>query len=611
MAKAMQTSGMTAAATAGGAPSPWFRPGLQPLLYSLVLIALLFFMHSTAVDYVGADNDDAMRLVEVRDFLNGQGWFDLMQYRLGLEDGTLMHWSRLIDLPIASLIALFRLFTAPEHAEALALTVWPLVLIIPLMYGMGLAGYRTGGIAGLHISLGLTALFVLTSNRYMPGSIDHDNVQMGLVTIIMAMLVDERFRAASFAVAAVCCALALGIGAETTPFVAVTCLAVALLWAWEGQAFARAAQAFSATLAVAISAAFFGTVPPHLYAMVTCDNLSLGFYAITSIGGVVLFLSALFASRLSRPGRFLVLAAGGVVIAAAALKIAPQCLGNPLGTLDPMLTQLWLNNISEAQSFFVLTQKEPDTLGAFYAVGLFGCAVCIFRMWHGERVRLYAILLALLLANWAIAIAQVRGSAFSNLISILPLALLLIDLRRISNADPQNVFTALAYIVGTLISVPPVWAVGGAVVHGNMRISFVVDPQSGKEKSTGCFSREALAPIANLEPGVISAPSDMGAPLLRFTPHRALAGPYHRDQAGMLTQFHIAMAEPKEAEAFLKGANVTLFAYCPGNPETDTMISAKPDGLYAALKKGQVPAYFQPIPGGQSKDLQFYRFRPQ
>jgi len=28
-------------------------------------------------------NDDAMRLVAVRDLLNGQGWFYLTQYRLG------------------------------------------------------------------------------------------------------------------------------------------------------------------------------------------------------------------------------------------------------------------------------------------------------------------------------------------------------------------------------------------------------------------------------------------------------------------------------------------------------------------------------------------------
>ena len=86
--------------------------------YSVILAAVLLVMKLPgATDYVGPDNDDGMRLVEVRDFLAGQGWFDLMQYRLGLDGGTLMHWSRLIDLPIASLIWFFGLFAAARRPK--------------------------------------------------------------------------------------------------------------------------------------------------------------------------------------------------------------------------------------------------------------------------------------------------------------------------------------------------------------------------------------------------------------------------------------------------------------------------------------------------------------
>ena len=64
-------------------------------LYALVVIALLLAVSLPfATDYVGGDNDDTMRLVMVRDLLSGQGWFDTVQYRLGLAGGTPMHWSR-------------------------------------------------------------------------------------------------------------------------------------------------------------------------------------------------------------------------------------------------------------------------------------------------------------------------------------------------------------------------------------------------------------------------------------------------------------------------------------------------------------------------------------
>lgn len=606
MAQTLAVSRGAFAATKTGAPSLWSRLGLVSLLYALGTIVALLIFNRHATDYVGLDNDDIMRLVEVRDFLGGQGWFDMMQYRLGLDGGTLMHWSRFIDLPIASLIAFFRLFLSPESAEAAALTVWPLMLVLPLMAFMGLAGRRVAGVEGMHFSLILTTLFVLTSRRFSPGSIDHDNVQLGLVALSAAMLADESYRPRNFAIAAIALAIALGIGAETTPFVAVACMAVAGLWAWDGELFAPAARAFALTLTIAVSAAFFALVPPHLYSTVTCDNLSLGFYGITSVGGVGLLLSALFASRLSRPWRMVVLAANGTAVFATTLVIAPQCLRNPLADLDPMLIQLWLSKVSEAQSIFSVAQRQPETLGAFYATSLMAIVLCIVRILRGERARLHAVLMALVAVNWIITLVQVRGAEFANLLAILPLAILLAELRRVSVANTRNVRAALLYIVATLLAVPAVWAVGGELVKNGVTKSFAAAPDEAKN----CYSKQAFAPIAGLAPGVIAAPSNMGSPLLRFTPHRTLSGPYHRDPDGMLTELHIGLAEPKEAEAFLRGAHVTLLAFCPGDPQVQEVVELKPEGLYAQLGKGHVPAYLEAIPAAGKSDVQFFRFKP-
>ncbi|WP_432761358.1 hypothetical protein [Rhizobium mayense] len=592
------------------APSRWSRLGLVSLIYSVAVIVVLLIFNRHATDYVGPDNDDVMRLVEVRDFLGGQGWFDMMQYRLGLGGGTLMHWSRFIDLPIAGLIVFFRLFLAPENAEAAALTVWPLLLVLPFMTFMGLAGRRIAGVEGMHFSLGLTALFVLTSRRFAPGSIDHDNAQLCLVALTVAMLADETYRPRNFAIAAIALAIALGIGAETTPFVAVACMVVAGLWAWDGEVFAPAARAFALTLTIAVSAAFLALVPPHLYSAVTCDNLSLGFYSMTSVGAAGLLLSALFASRLSRPWRLLVLAANGVAVFATMLAIAPQCLRDPLADLDPMLVQLWLNSVSEAQSIFTLSRHQPETLGAFYATGFLAILVCIFRMLRRERARLHAVLLALVAINWIIALVQVRGAEFSNLLAIPPLALLLAELRRISAADTEDMGAAFFYVAATLLSVPAVWAVGGTLAYNGIENGFFADPLTDADGAGNCASKEALAPIAGLDPGVVSAASNMGSPILRFTPHRVLSGPYHRDQGGMLTELHIGLAEPKEAEAFLRGAHVTLVAFCSGDPQVKEVSKLKPEGLYAQLGRGHVPSYLEPIPAAAKSDVQFFRFKP-
>jgi hypothetical protein len=47
------------------------------------------------------DTDDNMRIMQVRALLHGQGWFDLRQYRMNPPLGANIHWSRLVDLPIA------------------------------------------------------------------------------------------------------------------------------------------------------------------------------------------------------------------------------------------------------------------------------------------------------------------------------------------------------------------------------------------------------------------------------------------------------------------------------------------------------------------------------
>src|SRR5260370_17505466 len=68
--------------------------------------------------------DDAMRLVEVRDLIAGQAWFDLAQHRLD-PPGVSMHWSPVVDSPLAALILPPRPLACAAPAAAAPLTPWP------------------------------------------------------------------------------------------------------------------------------------------------------------------------------------------------------------------------------------------------------------------------------------------------------------------------------------------------------------------------------------------------------------------------------------------------------------------------------------------------------
>ncbi|MBW6423465.1 hypothetical protein KX729_18570 [Rhizobium sp. XQZ8] len=582
------------------------------LAYWFVTALALVGFASASGGSVITENDDVMRLVEVRDLLAGQGWFDLMQYRLGLAGGTLMHWSRLIDLPIAALIRLFSLFAGQARAEELAAFAWPILLVPFLLLPLALAARRAGGTATMHIALGLGALFVFSSIRFAPGSFDHHNVQLALAMWLAAALTDPDRRLASSAGAGFVCALAIAIGAETTPLVAAACIRVAAQWIWHGAAFSKAAQAFGLSLTISITAFFVATVPPHAYAIVTCDNLSLGFYALSALGGTALFLLA----KLPGTGKFrirIVLAGvTGAILLLAARAIAPQCLGDPLGSLDPMLVDLWLRGVSEARSFIAEAVQEPEMIGGFYAVGLFAVFVCLFRAIRREEIEFHLVLLGLIGASWAVSLVQVRGAFFANLLSILPLSLLICDLRRAAAKNPESSRAALGYIGGVLASVPIVWAVAGvAVVHGVSKgfdLNAAARGSLGKEAGE-CGGLADMAVLNGIDKGVVAAPSNSGPEILRATQHRVLSGPYHRDQQGMLTELYIGLAQPDEANAFLHGAGVTVVAFCASDPQTQMLAKMKPDGLYAGLARNEIPDYLQPV-SGEGNGFRFYRVAP-
>ena len=91
------------------------------------------------------DTDDAMRLVQIRDWLAGQRFADLSQHRLA--GGVPMHWSRLPDLVPGGLIALLTPLLGRHAAEIAAVIAW---LCSPEMEPLN---GRVIYIAGGHVSL--------------------------------------------------------------------------------------------------------------------------------------------------------------------------------------------------------------------------------------------------------------------------------------------------------------------------------------------------------------------------------------------------------------------------------------------------------------------------
>ena len=77
------------------------------------------------------DTDDNLRMGQVRALLGGQGWFDLRQHRFDpAHGGANIHWSRLVDLPLAGLILLLKPLVGGADAERIAVAIAPLLPLL-------------------------------------------------------------------------------------------------------------------------------------------------------------------------------------------------------------------------------------------------------------------------------------------------------------------------------------------------------------------------------------------------------------------------------------------------------------------------------------------------
>jgi hypothetical protein len=174
----------------------------------VALVLLLQFWAQTGETLL--DTDDAMRLAQLRDWLSGQGWYDLNQYRVA--GGYESHWSRLIDAGLAGLLLPLKLMFDPAMAERLMRALWPLLWLLPTMAGMLSIAWRLGGREAAMIALLLAMVGVPSYQQFTPGRIDHHNVMVALTLLAVAATAwsDRRPWAAALAGALTGPGLAIG-----------------------------------------------------------------------------------------------------------------------------------------------------------------------------------------------------------------------------------------------------------------------------------------------------------------------------------------------------------------------------------------------------------------
>ena len=293
------------------------------------------------------DTDDNMRIMQVRALLHGQGWYDLRNHHMNPPFGANIHWSRLVDLPIAGLILGLRSFLGGAGAERWAVAIAPLLPYLLLLSSLALTARRL--IHPLAYPLAFLAIFFAgsTNGMFMPERIDHHGWQLALLAASVAAIADPR-RVRGGLVLGVTSALSLAIGLEMIIYLALAGAAMVLFWVDDADE-AERLRAYALSLSGGVALAFLVFASNDNRSAV-CDALSPVYLSDAMLGCALLYALAWY-SPADWKRRLALALAAGALIAGFHAGMWPQCLQKP-EHISPEAQQLWMSYVKEARPVY-------------------------------------------------------------------------------------------------------------------------------------------------------------------------------------------------------------------------------------------------------------------
>lgn len=571
------------------------------LITTLMLVANFSLIR--AMDY--PDPDDALRMVQVRDLLAGQGWFDLVQHRIDAPGGgVLMHWSRLVDVPIAFVILLLTPVLGQGGAEMAAAIVVPLgtfgcALLLVGRVAWRLLGGEAAGLACLSIALSVPVLAHLRPLR-----IDHHGWQIVLLLVAVNALMSRSPRLGGL-VAGLAAAAMLSVSIEGLPMAAAICGIAALRWFRNR----KDRHWFTWTMGwLAGGSAFFFLVTRGVQDLATyCDAISPHHIAIFGIGALASWMLA----RLEPVPR-VALAAGFAGMGAAAIAFyalaAPQCIAGPFSTIDPVAADFWLAGVREGLPIWrqdlplVLSMLIPAGIAIWASLKLAGQSGGWLRRWWVDYTLL---LVAALLVSLLVA----RAGAAVGALSAVPIGWQIGQwLRAARNSRRSS--RRLAGMAATSLALVPSLPVGLVGLVDGSRAE-AVGPAPSIARVTECRLQDVADAIERLPVGEIIAPLDLGPQILLHTSHSVVATGHHRGDAAIRFQIDSFSADPAEAGRKLRARGTPYVMTCPGLREQELYAMRAPSGLMAALQEDRAPGWMHPVALPQGSGVRLWRVTPE
>jgi hypothetical protein len=606
-----------------GAPS---RMAIAALVATLVAVVILSVRDNAHMALTLGDTDDAMRVVLMRELMAGTGWYDQLMMRLQPPLGLQMHWSRLIDGGMAALNGLFGLFVTGARAEYATRFVWPMLWIAPAVFSSLVVARRLAGGAAVFACAILLLTDLALYLQFRPGRVDHHGVQIALCLVAFAGAAWGSVRAA--AIAGVAIGLGLAIGLEAAVFEVAVAAFFPLCFLFDRDEKGRRLQAFAIAFGLATVGFFLIQTPPWRWTAVACDAIAANLVAGVAVGCAGLIATVRVTKDRDWRWKLGALALTGAAAAGTYVGLNPHCLAGPFADVDPALKGFWLQWVQEIRSIPRIWPRDHATPITLMAPCVFGA---IAWLWLGvdnnRRVDPVWILAGLVLAAASFAgFSAIRMATYANWVAMPIIAAAVTDLVD-RYAKGWMVVLAVAAIAAT-----PLYAATGVVeLDKRFHLFGLTESQKAAAKAAPkaapkpapkakaaprrpgprgdvCFRQAAFAELARLPPGLVAAEIDLGPFILAYTPHSAMAAPYHRMNWGMLRAREVLSAETEAAQVKARALGVRYVIDCPTHVRNADRIGMANNSLQRSIARNETPSWLEPVP--TTGTLRVWRVKP-
>jgi hypothetical protein len=534
------------------------------------------------------DTDDNMRMMQVRALLHGQDWFDLRQYRLNPPFGANIHWSRLVDLPIAGLILLLQPFVGGPKAQLVAAGIAPLLPYSILLFGLAVTARRL--IDRRAFLLPILAMIVanLTNSMFMPERIDHHGWQLALLSISIAGLADPK-RVRGGITLGISTALSLAIGLEMIIYLAVAGAAVALFWVADARENRRAA-AYAASLGGGVAFSFL-VFASYANRLAVCDALSPVWLSSMLVASALLLALAWFTPANWKLRLALAIGAG-LVIAAFHALMWPQCLTRLEG-VSPEVDYLWLSHVREARPVYKHGWQVATLILSLPVTGTIGWMLLAWRNRVDRDLFRRTVgaalpgIVAMLLLFW-----QTRTGPAAQLMAVVGAVAIIWVLVPVFDRAGNLLVRTLGVIAVALIGLGAVIPLGMDFAPGRKLSPREVQVERANRM---CNFIGSYRPIA-LEPkGIVFTWVDLAPRLITVTHHDSIMGPYHRNGEQIADTMNAFRGSADQARQLVAKYHSDYLLTCPNSSTTTIFMSEAPNGFYGQLQRGQVPKWLTPV----------------